>query len=477
LTVPVRRALLAAIVGLAVGNSPAIQANAAHRAAGNHSVVRSEIHRAGKWLVDNKGRVVVMHGFNIVRKTAPYYPSHFTAQDARYLVAHGFTGVRIGFIWAGVEPRPGKYDDTYIRHVIALNDMLARHGIHALIDFHQDSWSQKGGGDGAPDWATLSNNLLSDFQAFWDNEPAPDGVGIQTHFAAAWRHVVRMIDRSPGARSIIGYDPFNEPYAGTNSACAPFTPCAGFESGELAAFYRRVIAAIRSTGDQHVLFPEGIAQNGIAEPSLPKVGDAQTAFTFHFYCPITQTATSQSPADAACQPLEQHGIGSFLDYDAKLGVPGLLGEFSCNDANDDNAAMVDLADRNFVSWTAWMYYTAKSDPANCPGQGFLIDDAKPASMRNVKAGKLAAFEVPYVQALAGRPTSYSYDRSSRTLTLVYTARAGITDVFVPRLVYPTGYRVVAHGGQVVSARNSQRLKIAAKPGAKRVSVTLRPTDS
>lgn len=422
-----------------------------------------------------------MHGFDVVRKTAPYLPTHFTARDARFLVRNGFNSVRIGLIWAAVEPRPGKYDNGYIRRFAAFNDMLARHGIHALIDFHQDSWSEQSGGDGAPGWATLSNNFLSDFQSFWDDAPAPDGVGIQTHFVAAWKHVVRVIDTTPGARHIIGFDPFNEPYAGLASLCAPFTPCPRFESSELASFYRRVIGAIRSTGDRHVIFPEGIAQNGIAQPSLPNY-DAQTAFTFHYYCPITQTATSSSPTDAACGPLEQHGIGSFLGYDKTLRVPGLLGEFSGNDANDDNAAMVDLAGEHFVSWAAWMYYTAKSDPANLGGQGFLRDDDKPASRSNVKPGKREAFEVPYVQAVAGTPVSSTYDRGARRLSVVYRPHAvagaslapgAPTRIFLPRLVYPHGYRVTTTARRT-SKPGSQHLTLVARPGGPMVRVTVRP---
>lgn len=444
---------------------------------------RNEISRANSWLVDQQGRVLELHGFNVVRKTAPYYPSQFDAQDARFLVSNGFTAVRIGFIWSAVEPKPGVYDDHYIRTFIAFNDLLAKHGIHALIDFHQDAWSKAAGGDGAPDWATLSNNFLSDFQAFWDNRPGPGGIGIQTRFIAAWRHVVRMIDASPGSSALIGLDPFNEPYAGLKSLCAPFVPCSAFESGALANFYRRVITAIRSTGDRHVIFPEGIAQNGLAQPSLPRFGDGQTAFSFHYYCPLTQDATSSKPTDVACKPLEQHGIGSFESFAARHDVPGFLGEFSCNDAEDDNDAMVDLADKHFLSWTAWMYYTAKADPANCPGQGLLVNDSRHGTPRNAKPAKLRAFVVPYPQAIAGTPESYSYNRTTRTMTLRYRARGvsgatltpgAVTDVFVPRRVYRHGFRVTVHGGRTVSTPTLQHLEVrAAHPGVT-VTVTLRP---
>ncbi|HEX3899628.1 MAG TPA: cellulase family glycosylhydrolase [Mycobacteriales bacterium] len=442
-----------------------------------------DISRANAWLIDRQGRVIELHGFNVMRKTAPYYPSHFDAQDARFLVRNGFTAVRIGFIWSAVEPKPGVYDDRYIRRFVAFNDLLAEHGIHALIDFHQDAWSKGGGGDGAPAWATLSDNFLSDFQAFWDNKAGPGGVGIQTRFIAAWRHVVRMIDASPGAGALIGFDPFNEPYAGLASLCAPFVPCPAFESGALASFYRRVIAAIRSTGDEHVIFPEGVATNGLARPSLPRFGDAQTAFTFHDYCLLTQEATGSSPTDAACRPLEHSGVGNFLSFAARHDVPALLGEFSCTDADDDNAAMVDLADERYTSWTAWMYYRAAKDPANCPGQGLLRDDAKHGSIANAKAAKLAAFEVPYPQAIAGTPGGFSYDRSSRTMSFSYAATAvpgatltkgTATDVFVPRLVYRHGYRVAVTGAHITSPPNAQHLTLIANHPGATVRVTVAP---
>ena len=446
--------------------------------------VTSPLTRAGKWMVDDQGRVVILHGVDIMDKDAPFYPARFAAQDAAFLANEGFTATRTGFIWAGVEPQPGKYDDAYITHMAAFNELLARYGIRSLIDFHQDGWRDANGGDGAPGWATIGSNLLDNFQNFWDNAPAPDGVGIQTHFVNAWRHVVQALDATPAAANVIGWDPFNEPYAGTDSACAPFTPCPAFESGELAAFYRREIAGLRSTGDQHVIFPEGIAQNGVAEPALPKFDDAQTAFTWHYYCPVTQSATGESPADAGCAPDDQHGVGNFVAYAHSLNVPSMVGEFSCSDANDENARMVDLMDQNFVSWTIWAYYT--KDPAGCPTEGLLVDDAKPGSEANAKQAKLDAIVVPYPQAIAGTPGSYAFDRTSDTMTLTYRATAvpetrlaagAETQIFVPERKYPRGYRVSVSGARVTSAPSAPWVELMADPGAN-VSVTITPaTDS
>ncbi len=479
---PSRRITLAAVTALAIVG-PAAGANPAApalRAPVSGAPITAPLTRVGKWMVDDQGRVVIFHGVDIMDKDSPFYPYRFAEQDARFLANEGFTATRTGFIWAGVEPQPGKYNDAYIAHMAAFNELLARYGIRTLIDFHQDGWRDGNGGDGAPGWATIGSNFLDNFQNFWDNAPAPDGVGIQTHFVNAWRHVVRMLDASPGSANVYGWDPFNEPYAGTKTGCAPFTPCPSFESGQLAAFYQREIAGIRSTSDRHVIFPEGIAQNGIAQPSLPKFSDPLTAFTFHYYCPITQSATGESPADAGCASDDQHGVGNFIAYADSLNVPSIVGEWSCSDANDENQRMVDLMDHSFLSWTIWAYYT--KDPAGCPTEGLLLDDTKPGSESNAKQAKLDAIVVPYPQAIAGTPGSYAFDRSTDTMTLTYQATAvpgarlssgALTQIFVPRRKYPHGYHVQATGAKLVSAPTAPWVELAAAPGAS-VSVTITP---
>jgi endoglycosylceramidase len=473
------RLLIVAVAVAALG-SPA-----AHAASGP---VTAPLHREGAWLVDGQGRVFIGHGANVVRKSAPYYPFRFGEADARLLADEGFTVARIGFIWEAFEPQPGKYDDAYVKRIADLDNLLGRYGIRTLIDFHQDLWSRQTGGDGAPAWATLGPTADSAFAAFWRDDKAPDGVGIQTHFVNAWHHAAEALK---GHTNVLGLDPFNEPYPGTDypPPCGDFSPCAQFESGALADFYRRVTATVRSAGAKQVIYPEGIADSGVAPPALPRFDDPQTAFTFHFYCNITQgdpreaNVGDASPEAAACAPIEQWNIANFLEYAKGIGVPSLLGEFSCNDVNPDNAQIVDQLGRAFTSWTIWACYTAADDPADCPGQGLLADDTKPASQANVKQPKLDALVVPYPQAIAGTPKDYAFDRSTKEMTLSYGAapvpgvtlgRGARTQVFVPARQYPHGYKADVTGGKVVSAPGSPWLEVMAAAGASSVSVKVTP---
>jgi endoglycosylceramidase len=113
------------------------------------------------WIVDRSGRVVILHGINMVAKRPPYEPSAlgFGRDDARFLARNGFNTVRLGLIDAAVEPQPGNYDDAYLRDSAHTERILARRGIFSLVDFHQDLYNERFGGEGWPGWATLDDGL------------------------------------------------------------------------------------------------------------------------------------------------------------------------------------------------------------------------------------------------------------------------------------------------------------------------------
>ena len=122
---------------------------------------------SGHWLTDPTGRVVVLHGTNMVYKLPPYDPqaAGFGDSDAAFLENIGMTVVRVGVIWKAVEPAPGVYDDGYLNHIAATVQTLARHGIVSLLDFHQDMYNEAFQGEGAPDWAVLDDGLPNAPQA------------------------------------------------------------------------------------------------------------------------------------------------------------------------------------------------------------------------------------------------------------------------------------------------------------------------
>jgi endoglycosylceramidase len=449
----------------------------------------------GRWSVDQYGRVVITHGLNIIRKTAPYYPPVFGAPDARFLASQGFNGARIGFIWAGVEPRAGIIDHDAIAHLVSVNATLAHAGIRTLVDVHQDLYSEKYGGFGAPSWASNppvcaaggsgvppSCGSLSAFQELWNDTPV-GGRGLQTHFANMWVAGARALRR---AGNLLGYDLLNEPYAGSRWSCALFAPCPAFEQHELPAFYRRLIRRVRSADHTTPIWYEPVPQTTGAATELPPhfAHDKQLGFTFHFYdrsCGLAAEPTTIEAERAQivrCSPAEAAALDAGISYAARAGIPPELGEFGDSDNRVDNSLMVDLADERFLSWTYWQYNTTGASVA----PGLLLDDAKPGSVGNARPERLDALVVPYPQAVTGTPRSYHYDRATRVMAFTYSTHlvggkrrcSAPTTLFVPKLVYPDGYRATVDGARVLSAASSSWLQLSARPGVSRVQVQISP---
>jgi endoglycosylceramidase len=181
-------------------------------AAGSASVAQASpklpLSHTGRWITDAAGRVVIVHGTNMVYKLPPYYPSAagFGADDAAFLRRIGFNAVRVGVIWKAVEPRPGVFDDAYLGQIAATVRTLARHGVLSLLEFHQDMYNERFQGEGAPDWAVqdgglpnpklgfpgnyLGNPALEHaLDQFFGNAAGPGRRGLQGWFASAWAHV------------------------------------------------------------------------------------------------------------------------------------------------------------------------------------------------------------------------------------------------------------------------------------------------
>ena len=491
------QALAGRLIGAAaVGCAVALVGAAAGAAGSATSASVGPLTHAGIWTLDPQGRVVITHGFNIVQKTAPFYPPVFSAQDAQFLASEGFTGARIGFIWEGLEPKAGAYDHAYAARVASVNAVLAQYGFRTLVDFHQDSYGPKYGGDGAPAWAsddnlcvqsvcTATNQGTQAWANFWVNAPAPDGVGLRDHFTGAWKVAASAL---VGARNLLGLDLLNEPQPGSAySYCPLFGPCPPFEQTVLPDFYRTLIGFIRAIHPHDILYYEPLAQFVNATTFLPQplTADPQLGFTFHWYprdcgaVPQPLTAIDATVQNLRCTPEETQDIAFGFNYATPAGAAIDAGEFGDTSNNTDLALNIDLMDQRFLNWTEWEYNTTIASLA----PGLLIDDSKPGSEANARQDRLDAMVVPYPEAIAGTPTSYAFDRATTTMTLAYSTTpvnaavactSAPTLIFVPKRKYPHGYSVQVAGARVLSGPTSPWVELAALPGAASVSVSIRP---
>jgi endoglycosylceramidase len=461
---------------------------------------------SGRWITDADGRVLILHGLNMVSKLPPYLPSHdgFSRDDARFLARNGFNTVRLGVIYKGLEPEPGKYDRGYLRDLVRTERMLAREGIYTLVDFHQDMYNERYSGEGWPDWAALDDGLPAApdagfpanyfampalnraFDHFWANDPGPGGVGLQDRYAAAFRVVAKAFrDRS----KVLGYDLMNEPWPGTIwPTCAHPFGCPGFDRGELTSFHRRVTQAIRKPDSRHLVWyePEVIFNFGaVSNPDSP---DPRAGISFHNYC-LPDALGLLPPGNqlgaTTCPLLEERVMDNAEKQARQTGDALMLSEFGATDDLALIRRIVRSAEEHVLSWQEWHYCDCSDATTSGPGtQSLVVDPRKPPRGANVKRAKLEILGRPYPQAVAGTPERFRFDPGTNRFDLAYRVRQpdgrkvgrGLTtDISVPRLHYPRGtYRVTAEGARVVSAARSRVLRLRACKGAEQVSAAVEP---
>jgi len=470
---------------------------------------------SGRWITDAKGRVVILHGVNMVYKRPPYYPAAtgFGEDDAAFLQRNGFNTVRLGVIYKGVEPNPGAYDDGYLNQIAATESTLARHGIFSQLDFHQDMYNERFQGEGWPDWAVQDDGLpnqpqlgfpsnyfgmpplLRAYDHFWANDPGPGGIGLQDRYAAAWAHVAARFAK---ARHTLGLDLMNEPWPGTPwTSCLAAAGCPGFDGSAMGPFYRRVIDRIRAVERQKLIWYEpNVLFNFAAGTALPDLADRSAGFSFHVYC--TQGLAPPPYTGSSCETLDDAVLSNADRRAQSTGDALLLSEFG---ATDDLATIrrnVQLADRHLVSWQYWHYCECRDPTTTGSGaQAVVVDPSQPPTGSNVKEAKLDVLSQPYPQLVAGTPGAWRFDPATRIFQFAYStkgpggkrfarrvkkrSRGALkirqTEIFLGKARYPKGYRVSARGGAITSKPKAGVLKLVACRGRRNVKVTVGPPGS
>jgi endoglycosylceramidase len=450
----------------------------------------------GTWITDASGRVVVLHGLNQVYKIPPYTPSAdgFGDDDAAFLAANGFNAMRVGVIWAAVEPQPLTYDDNYLASIAQTVATLASHGIVSMLDFHQDLYNEVFQGEGAPAWAVQTGDLPNPqlgfpgnyflnpaedyaWNSFWRNAPAPDGIGLVDHYARAWAHVANFFRGNPG---VFGYEVLNEPWPGFLwEGC--FDPVLGcpLQDLKLTAFYRRVVPAIRAADpttlvffQPHVLFSEGI------HTDLAHVPDPHTGFSYHDYCAVE----SLLQKNFTCRLEDGVTLTNASLYSDIFRIPALLTEFGATNDLKNIAEVMHHADRHKVGWLEWAYTGNDKTSSSPTNQALVFDPSQPPTGGNVNTAKLAVLAAPYPQVVAGKPwywsfwggtfrLSYSTERADHAGRFYPGAQ---TLVSVPPIEYPNGYQVAVKGGHVASAPNAPVLTVVSDGSAPVVEVVVTP---
>ena len=411
----------------------------------------------------------------MVEKDPPYYPSAFGFDnaDAAWLQSNGLNVVRLGVLATGLMPSPGHISERYLNHLASTVKNLDHHGIYVLLDLHQDGFGPTVGSDGFPSWMTVTGSAvnnhigfplyyLSDpatqqaFQSLWDNVKGPNAVRLQTDVATMMHALAQQFAQST---NVIGYDVFNEPWPGTTWSPCLSTPggCPTLDHTELDPLYTKVDRAIRSAGSTQLVFgePFSLFNYGTARTTIRLPGaDPASGLSFHQYA--TDTAHAESV------------LVNAQAWSARTGGALLNTEWG---ATTDGTAITTQADQFDQALVPWIFWAFTSEA--------IANPALPPSGSNVVASTVDALVRPYPTAIAGTPTSISYDSASHAFVTSWSTitptgeespAGATTTIAVPRLDYPSGYSVSVTGAGVTSAPCAGQLTLVADPGVSSVTV-------
>jgi endoglycosylceramidase len=474
---------VAALLATAVGAIPA----GAHPRDRHRAAAVPQLRHRGPFLVDHSGRVVLIHGVNLVYKNPPYVApaTHrgFTARDAKFMSDNGINGVRLGVLFSGVMPKQGVIDHRYLDRIDRIVKLLAARHIWVLLDFHQDALNEKFDGEGFPAWAIHDDGLpFVNLGSFFVNDQQPavedaythlwnDDYNLWHYYTQAWVAVAKKWRNQP---YLMGYDLFNEPNGGLQMlTCANPLGCPLFDR-QLESFYDHIRRGIRSV-DRHnlVWYEPQFLFNAISASSFSAPADPQVALSWHDYaCTPAFVEGGVVPGGLDCVVNEPRVMNNADAQIKRLHGGGVMSEFGAGDDLADLTRLTTYADEHLTGWMYWQY-KHWGDPTGSTQEGLFVDDAR---MSTVKSAKLDVLAHPYPQEIAGTPTYLSWNAASKTLRFGYRPRSGTGDtvVFVPVRMHPKRFAVTVHGGTVRSGEGTSRVYIHNSRGTATVSVVVRP---
>lgn len=458
-----------------------------------------------RFIVDVDGRVLILRGQNVINaaKSDPERTGGVDEDEIAQLAdRYGHNVSRHLIFWDAVEPEPGVYDEDYLDRVEQRLDWYAAHGIHVVLDMHQDLYSGVFGGDGAPEWAVHTDGIEfsgieegapwwlaaadpaveAAYANFWDTSRGhPE---LQEHYRDMWVHVATRFADHP---AVIGYDLMNEPTwsLGSLDQTLAFALVAketgDWENETLITFTQMLIDAMRAADPDGYLMVEptsvvnadvdlgdgfqGPFPGDLAPFTDPREGMSRLVYAPHSY-PIEVHEglgySADNPYLATWERLRSEEAERFV------GGALFVGEFGANleeeGANERYFGdVLDMADRQMAGWAYWSWDKGS--------WGIRAEDGSDAAH--------ADFVVrPYPHAIAGVPESFSYDTGTRTFRLSYTTREGVrgpTEVYLAaERHFPDGFEVSVTGDAEWSLDEEAEVLLVDAPndaGSIRVCVT------
>lgn len=405
----------------------------------------------GGVLRDEHGRDILLRGVNTGGRSKwdPFvpFPIDLETTDLEFeALAHefflrvrtwGLDTVRLPFSWEALEPDPGVYDEFYLDRYVAMIDAAWAQEIRVIVDFHQDVYASPFCGDGFPLWTLLEDELgppLRDcddwglgyitktgvraaFDRFWADK---DAKTIQGSYRKMWQHMAGRVADHPG---VVGLELLNEPGWGT----APNIDA--WKATTLTPFHTDTIAWLRAkVGDGPLIL---FNNTGIEAVGLSPVKHISPEGEGIIYAPHLYDAGLISGKPYAGNVPEEH-IAPLAEYSRQNGLHPLIGEFGYHLAATGGAAwltdMVASLDKHRVSGTLWEYSQNE--------ELWNLEDLSLVDPAGVERPIVDVYVRPYLRALAGRDSSFTWDPGTNTATTRWTGDGGISEISLPPRLFP-----------------------------------------
>ena len=401
----------------------------------------------------------------------------------------GYDAIRLNVSWSLLEPRPGEIDQTYLARIAQVVGWAKSKGIYVVIDMHQDAWSKYvytapsdtclppfqaiRGFDGAPRWASdhvapacalngvreLDPAVQEDFQKLYDDAPAPDGVGLQEHYAQAMLALAQRFHDEP---AVAGYEIINEPSPGYNAVPGEV------DATELFPFYGKVVNHVVSqvTGFRQLFFIEPNTERDVTDLSaIVTPWSAYSSYPNVVYAPHVYTGVftlDQQVASTRFFPSDG-GYKSAISDAKALGLPLWVGEFGNNPADDNTILRTnyELQDGYGVGGTLWLWKENGNDVNRAVFWGVYGPPFPPGTPQQLRI-KYTSRAFPVYTA--GEPSGFTYDPDTATFDLHASsaavpvgAKARATVIFIPKAVTAG---VAVTGARLAVVRRSDGTRIA-----------------
>lgn len=240
--------------------------------------------------------------------------------------------------------------------------------------------------------------------------------GLGDAFAAYWKKLASGYALST---NIVGYNLFNEPWAGDTYADPTLLVPGVADHKVLEGLWNRAATQIRSVDNDTLIWFEGTTIDILSGFNNVPLGDgSKSVHSFHYYNPPQLGFISDT-------------LSNRHKDNVRLKTAGVLTELTFWMGDDKQMSSLEEAmqatDEAMFSWVGWAY-----------GNLYNGTTGKPFPELQKQYSR------PYPAAVAGTPTSFNFKEASGIFMLQFTSDLKIsapTEIILPASTFPNGYSI------------------------------------